>query len=457
MATMATDASVEYRVVLIDPGSRTVLAVPTSCGYRLMRMSIPAWSRPTRQLQRAVREAWGMKILILDLLVSGEHGYTFCVLAEVIDASVSSEFVRVAPSQLMDTELSTVESGALELVLRDAAESPFSRIGWSEEAAGWVEDVTCGRLSSEHEIEQWNAGGAFTLLRFHRDDDKHYWLKATGDPNRHELPVTTLLSKLCGNYLPAFLASKPEWNAWLTSGEAIAISRLLDEPSGSFLLLEDAVESMARLQLMTVGKELELLEAGAFDQRFDALRAHSGSVFAYLEEVMSLQISTKAPRLDRTRLQELRRVLHEICERMAELNLPNTVLHGDLNFGNILAGVGRCQFIDWCEAYVGNPLIALQHLLLLNQESDPQRKRFTDEVLKRKYRAQMLKICDPTAIDEGMVYMPFLAAASALHGRVAWLTRSSRNDPRRQSYARTLARHMDRAARDAALQNLLAA
>jgi thiamine kinase-like enzyme len=207
---------------------------------------------------------------------------------------------------------------------------------------------------------------------------------------------------------------------------------------------------------MTVGKESELLEAGACDQRYDALRAHSELVFAYLEEAMSQQISKKAPRLERARLQELRKMLHEICERMAALNFPDTVVHGDLNFGNILTRSGHCQFIDWCETYVGNPLITLQHLLLLNHQSDPQRKKYTDEVLTKTFRSRMLKICDSAAIDQGMVYMPFLAAASALYGRVEWLTRSSRSDPRRQSYARTLARHMDRAARVPALQDLLA-
>lgn len=457
MVTIETDESIEYRVVLIDPGSRMVLAVPTSCGYRLVRASIPLWSRPARQLQKLVRDAWGMKILVLDLFVSAEHGLTSCALAEVLDPSASSDLARVAPNQLTDAELSPAEYGALELVLGDRADSPFSRIGWEEEAVIWIEGITGRNFSSKCDIEQWNAGGAFTLLHFHTDDDRHYWLKATGVPNKHELPVTSLLSELCGRYLPEFLASKPEWNAWLMSGEAIAISRLPNEPSGSFPLLEDAAESMAGLQLLTVGKELELLEAGAFDQRFDALRAHSELVFAYLEEAMSLQISTKAPRVERARLQELRRLFHEICERMAALDLPDSVVHGDMNFGNILAGSGNYQFIDWCEAYVGNPLITLQHLLLLNHEKDPQLKSYIDDVLTKKYRALMLKVCDPTQIDRGLVYMPFLAAASALYGRVEWLTRSSRSDPRRQSYARTLARHMDRAAKDPALQNLLAA
>ena len=84
MTTRATDESIEGRVVLIDPESRTVFAVPARSGYRLVRTSIPSWARPARQLQRADRETWGIKITILDLLAGEEHGYTSCVLAEVV-------------------------------------------------------------------------------------------------------------------------------------------------------------------------------------------------------------------------------------------------------------------------------------------------------------------------------------------------------------------------------------
>jgi hypothetical protein len=56
-------------------------------------------------------------------------------------------------------------------------------------------------------------------------------------------------------------------------------------------------------------------------------------------------------------------------------------------------------------------------------------------------------MCDPEDLEEGLVYMPILAAASALYGRGDWLTTSQRGQTHRQAHARCLARHMDRAAR----------
>jgi hypothetical protein len=77
------------------------------------------------------------------------------------------------------------------------------------------------------------------------EDDWDYWLKATGQPNAHELSITTLLAKLCGSYLPELISSRPEWNAWLMSGEATCVKEILTAPFQLFTLLEDAVECMA--------------------------------------------------------------------------------------------------------------------------------------------------------------------------------------------------------------------
>jgi hypothetical protein len=43
--------------------------------------------------------------------------------------------------------------------------------------------------------------------------------------------------------------------------------------------------------------------------------------------------------------------------------------------------------------------------------------------------------------------MPLLAAYSSLYGRGDWVMTPQHDDPRRLAFARTIARHMDRAAR----------
>jgi hypothetical protein len=190
-----------------------------------------------------------------------------------------------------------------------------------------------------------------------------------------------------------------------------------------------------------------LLEVGAADHRTRVLRTEAEAIFAYIDEAMGFQTSTKVPRIETKRLRELQNIFEDVCSYMGGLGLPDTVLQGDMNLGNILVADERCVFIDWCEAYVGNPLVTFEHLLLLNQIEDPSLKASCDQRLRETYRTAMSKMCDPRAVDAGFACMPLIAAASAIFGRGDWLGTQVRNDPRRQTYARGIARYMDRAAR----------
>jgi hypothetical protein len=238
-------------------------------------------------------------------------------------------------------------------------------------------------------------------------------------------------------------------------GEATALSQWPQEPFRLFALLESAVESMAQLQLRTQGQSLTLLNAGAFDQGMQSFLRRSHEIFDYLQESMSLQTSTRAHKLGKTRLLEMRAIFDQTCERMESLGIGKSIVHGDLNTGNVLTGIGHCQFIDWCEAYLGNPLVSLQHLLLLNRVGSLELREFVSEILKSRYLNVWASECDPEVMRQGLVYMPMLAIASTLYGRGDWLDSPLRHDSRRRSYARSLARYMDSASREPAFAEAL--
>src|SRR6202041_620851 len=100
----------------------------------------------------------------------------------------------------------------------------------------------------------------------------------TGASNAHELAVTSLLAKLGEDYLPEMISSRPAWNAWLMSGQTSGVTELPSDPFELFRLLEDAVESMANLQMKTEGPGLELLHVGAFDHSTEVFQAHSDAM-----------------------------------------------------------------------------------------------------------------------------------------------------------------------------------
>lgn len=456
MATLANAHEIaEYRAAIAVPESRAILAVRTEDGYRLPRIFIPSRMRPAQQLRSAIHAVWKLDVLVLEFL-DGIVGFPSCVIAQLLAPASGSELTAVPINAMRGRDLAEAEYHQIvSLFLGECCTTPFCRIGWIDEAVAWVETVTGRRISSKSGIEQLNAGGAFTLVKLRTDDSEDYWIKATGKPNAHELSTTFLLSLLCGEFLPELIATKPEWNAWVMSGKGSPLSELPSDPVALSNFLQDAVESMAKLQLRTIGREEDLLAAGAIDHRVDVLMSHSDAMFTYLEECMQLQTSTKAFRLGKDRLEELKGIFDKLCKRLFVLNIPDAVIHGDMNLANIVNGNIHCQFIDWSEAYVGNPFITLQHLLLLNQLADPELKQTIDLDLKDKYRSVMAKMCDPTAIDEAFLYMPLLAAVSTLYGRGDWLMTQRREEPHRRALARTLARYMERSSRNPALQTVL--
>lgn len=377
MAAAISTYTSEYRVVLVDPESRGLCVLERGGEYRLIRVTVAQRTRLARQLQEALRNVWGLTVMILDCLTMDDAASPY-VFAELLHGKLAGELRGIQLEQIPDDELSERERASLLAILDGDTKMPFGGIGWSDEAIAWVETATGRRVSSKADVEQYNAGGGFMLVRLRMEAGCDYWLKATGVPNIHERRVMSLLSKLCRGYVPEVVAERPAWNAWLMRNDGDHIVALPPEASGVIRFLEGAVESLAELQMRTVGSELDLLDAGAFDQRTPVLRNESEALFAYMDEAMGFQTSTKVPRIDAKRLRELQNIFEDVCSYMEDWGLPDTVLHGDMNLGNILAAGKRCVFIDWCEAYVGNPLVTFEHLLLLNQTEDSSLKASYD-------------------------------------------------------------------------------
>lgn len=241
MTTAATASeTVEYRLVLVHPVTRSLLASGSPGSYCLPRVRIPQWTRPAQQLRKVIENRWGLDVIILDIAMSG-NWRSPCGVAEMATPKATPGFSEVRIGQILDTQLSEAERTEIESLLEDKAKSPFARIGWIEEALAWIASVTGRSFSSRKDIEQLNAGGGFALVRLRSDEGSDYWLKATGEPNTHELSITSLLSNLCGQYVPEFIAARPEWNAWITSGDGAGITDLPSDRNALLRTLEDAV------------------------------------------------------------------------------------------------------------------------------------------------------------------------------------------------------------------------
>ncbi len=439
-----------YRLLVIPRGSHGFFGQVDGSAISLPRVHVPPRSRPAGEIRKAVRDSWGVDILVLDFLESSD-GLPICAVAESLSRCWPEGLKLVTWESLPVAELDHSQRKVVnDICIGNAGDrGPFSRVGWIEEAKEWIAEDTGSALPQDMTIEQHNAGGRFTLLCFVQPGGSAYWLKATGEPNLHELDVTVRLAAICPQYLPRLIATRREWNAWLMEDVGDPLN-----PAASLPLVERAAVAMAELQKKTLGHTGELLAAGATDQRLSVLCERVDEHIGYLEEAMEQQTSSKAPRLSSQRLREIGSILGEACVAMEALGIPDTVIHNDLNCGNILVREGRCTLTDWSEASVGNPFLSCQGLLLLVPHDDA-RGNSTRSHMMQAYKRCWIDFFEAWKAQRAFQLMPLLAVYSHLYGRGGWMRSARSHEPGMQSYARSLARIMDREARSAFLKEAL--
>ncbi|MFT4111313.1 phosphotransferase [Silvibacterium sp.] len=435
----------EYRIVLLHPRSFGVLVTSyVDTASYLIRVRISGFARIAPQLLDGLKKDWGLQGIILDIFPERDQQGPWAVV-KVFTETIPSCLRVVAIDTIVGSDLSESERPVVSKIQNGTAGNQFSWREWIEEAIEWVETVTQRRVASKLDISQYNAGGEFTLIRFPMKDGNAYWLKATGQSNSHELRITSLLARLCRDSVSEIIAVHPLWNAWLMPDLGRDVESV-DDSAQRLRILELAVKQLAQLQLSTAGHEAELIAEGAFDQRVSRMRSTSEQLFDQIREAMCLQTSMKGLRLDETRLRRLHDIFVAACEVVEHSGIPVTVIHGDMNAGNVVFQKQQCRFIDWCEAYLGWPFVTLQHLLLLNRQESKQVKVATDRALIDRYCAILSDVSTVTELNRARACIPLLAAASALYGRGEWLKQPLKDAPQLQVYVRTMARHMDSAA-----------
>jgi hypothetical protein len=429
--------SVGYRCVLIEQRSDLVLTVAESDQDRLPRIQIPARRRPAEELQKAIKSRWGLEVFALEIWNAGP-GDEACVIAELLTPDRAAALKKLPFERLKGSDLSEEECRLLELLLAGETKTCVSCPGWIDEALAWAGSATGSTFSSKSGIAQWNAGGGFVLLCARSDAGQKYWIKAAGERNAHEFAITQLLAKSYPEFLPKLIAIQAQWNAWLTEDAGTPISEVPDADE-----LVPAARSMARLQLLTVGRVAPLLETGAFDQRLAVLRSHIDRIIEYLMRAMARQASTNPAPIAADRLLEVGEILRDACFRLEALGLPETLIHNDVNPGNILCDGANLVFTDWAETAVGNPFTVCERMCRLN----PSHRKSLQAV----YRDCWSDRLSDKDFEEAFNLTHLVAVYAYLYGRGTWLKQTEGAPPKLDSYRRGLARHMDRAAREIAL------
>jgi hypothetical protein len=364
-------------------------------------------------------------------------------VAEVIEGQTTegNQALRLSCIDKIDRE--DLDVGGQDHVCRILAgdntpAGPFSRPGWLKEAQDWIQNsLPHHRLDFTEEFRQYNAGATFALVRFATRNGPSYWLKATGEPNKHEFRITVALSESFPQYLPPLVAKREDWNAWVTEDAGKPLGCVEDLHT-----LMQAVEALAKLQILSLDHISRLEQVGCMDRKLKTVQSHLPEMIVFLEEAMRNQTSTKVKPLAPSRLGEIGIILDQSFSEMHDLGIPNSLINGDINLDNILYH-GSFRFTDWAEAGIGNPFLmfqqVIQHVIRGGEHVE------WIPILCAVYRRTWKQLTE-WQIDRAFALMPLITMADYLYGRGDWLGSRRRDEPSFQSFARTLGRSMDRAA-----------
>jgi aminoglycoside phosphotransferase (APT) family kinase protein len=137
--------------------------------------------------------------------------------------------------------------------------------------------------------------------------------------------------------------------------------------------------------------------------------------------------------------------IEEVLSLSAALGIPDALGHLDLNPGNVIVSEGHSVFLDWAEAYVGNPLFSFQYLL----EHFRRMARVdatAESGLTSTYSQEWQSLVPPENLARALAFAPVLAVFAYAAATEAWRDRARLQDPKFAGYLRSLTRRMHREA-----------
>jgi hypothetical protein len=443
------------RVIVLGRDGTEVLLVPNGDLHRLPCVGIQHFQRVAENVTVAVKSNWGEEVVCLfepAAKTPADAGVTRYLAAEQLRTRSNPKMpmrwiplTAVGPDSLIEAcDYAAIKQvvGVCHGQIKGACAGPFARLGWFRELRDWTDSVIEPMgFHTNGEFRQLNASASFSLVRFETDGPA-LWFKAVGEPNQREFGTTCALARLFPLYLPCVLGTRPEWNGWVTreaEGEMLCNSL-------GYIPWQKAAVDLAKLQVDSADKVQGILATGAHDLGLGSLSKQIPSFVDAAQQLMEQQAKTPPPIVGHKELLLLGERVREAIDFSERLGLPECLGHLDMNPGNVLVSARGCTFLDWAEAYVGNPCFTFQYLL------EHFRRMFGNNlsqefVLVESHVVPWLGILSREVIDAALAVSPLLAVF-AYAAATGMLNDDKRlEDPQFAGYLRSLVRRMDREAR----------
>ena len=425
-------SSETWRLIIIRGDGAEILVSSAEAKYTLPAVEIPAQRRIAANINRVVEREFGLRVISLyevrpcDPAFAGDALYHAAVAidsAPVPRAGIRWVHTRAltADSFSRGAEFAAVDAllAKLETARPDAASGPFLKPDWFTKVRNWIaRSLRPHSLHLTGEFRQLNASPTFSLIRF-ETTGAAVWFKAVGEPNLREWGVTLALSRTCPLFLPSILASKRNWNAWLSleaQGESLVTNAEIHP-------WETTASSLAKFQIQSMNDSEHLLKAGARDLRARLLLSLVEPFFQFVADCTRRAPLQCSGNLTLLELADLKRVIQAGLLEIESLHLVDSVGHMDLNPSNIFCTSDRAIFLDWAEGFVGNPLFSFEYLL------QHFRQTFAREPsLEEQFRNAYLKPLRDLIPERDLRRIISLLPLAALFGYAATVWCASQND-----------------------------
>jgi len=443
-----------YRLIVLRRDGSELLLASSGSGWSLPSVQISPRKRVAQQLVTELNGAWGLQAycLFLPSLITpdgNEHSGNYAVMESIHRHDEAPKGACWIPCNASACQLtrSIEDNDAIKGSLREldlhASQpqiGPFGRPGWLRDLFIWAqEQLSPLGLRVNGNFQQYNASPTFSLIRLETNGPA-VWFKATGEPNRHELPITISLTRLFPGNLPAIFGVHPSWNGWLSEEVSDATLDQFTELS----VWEKVAKDLAELQIASIGKDAELLDARCKDLRLPVLVNLIDPFLARMSEFMAAQQKEIPPPLTNSQLSFVASRLKQSCSLLHDLRFPHTLGHTDFNPGNVLISPARSVFVDWAEGCMTNPLVTLEYL-----REHARRAHIQDSASEKITAAYLRPWQTFLSFDDlarGMTVSPMVAVFVYAVANKVWSSPETLHNSRRSGYLRSLTRRMYREA-----------
>lgn len=440
------------RAIIFGPDGSDVLLKFTEAGFVLPYVEIPRWERLAENLTAALKQDWGCDAVCLftpdcssqDSRPMGRH---YEVMECWRDQHIGGTDWKTIRSLAADSFQNEAEFRVLTECLHELdsyendPSSPFAQRGWITRTRAWAaEAIASLGLELGPNFRQYNASPSFSLIRLETNGPA-IWFKAVGKPNLREFSITLKLAELFPGFVPEILATKPEWNAWLSrelKGTNLGETK-------DIAVWERAATELAKLQIESISRSDLILDSGAHDLRTDALLTSVDPFFDLVARLMEEQPKVPPPILSREELRLLKLRIQDSLTLLEDLQIPNTLGHLDLNPWNIIVSADCCRFLDWAETCVGHPLLSLEYLLQ-HFRREHNTNAAVESKLREAYKTTWRQLLPAHLIDEALMLSPLAAVFAYAVGGGGWTDPQRLRVPKIAGYFRSLARRMNREA-----------